>query len=408
MAKNNNAWSRREFLKAAGAMGMASMLAGPGSLANASSKPTKETLAKGMVPMRPFGKTGVDVSMLALGGSLTFTSRQRLLRQAFNAGVTYWDTAASYSGGNSEEGIGKYLSKYPEDREKVFLVTKSDSNKSGMMTDSLNESLERMKTSYVDLYFLHGISNIRGLNDRVRHWVEREKGTGKIRFFGFSTHRNMEECMIDGAKLGWIDGIMMTYNYRLTHTDQMEAAVDACAEAGIGLTAMKTQAGWSWRRESEPAIKLKEQFLKKGFSEEQAMLKAVWQNPHIASICSHMPNLKILMSNVAAALDKVTLSYQDMRLMEQYAHETASGYCAGCASICESTVNGHVPVSDVMRYLMYCRSYGDRDRARALFNELPLDTRRRMATTDYTVAERRCPQRMSIGRLMKEAIVELS
>jgi predicted aldo/keto reductase-like oxidoreductase len=408
MAKNNKAWSRREFLKAAGAMGMAPLFASPSSLANASGKRTKETLATGIVPTRPFGKTGVDVSILSLGGSLTFTSRQRLLRQAFKAGVTYWDTAASYSGGDSEEGIGKYFSKYPEDREKVFLVTKSDSNKSGMMTDSLNESLERMKTSYIDLYFLHGISSTRGLNDRVRKWAEREKGKGKIRFFGFSTHRNMEECMIDGAKLGWIDGIMMTYNYRLTHTDQMKAAVDACVEAGIGLTAMKTQAGWSWKRETEPAIELKEQFLEKGFSEEQAKLKAVWENPHIASICSHMPNLKILMSNVAAALDKVTLSYQDMRLLEQYAHETASGYCAGCANICESTVNGHVPVSDVMRYLMYCRSYGDRDRARALFNELPLDTRRRMATTDYTMAERRCPQRMSIGRLMKEAIVELS
>jgi predicted aldo/keto reductase-like oxidoreductase len=408
MAKNNKAWSRREFLKAAGAMGMAPLFASPSSLANASGKRTKETLATGIVPTRPFGKTGVDVSILSLGGSLTFTSRQRLLRQAFKAGVTYWDTAASYSGGDSEEGIGKYFSKYPEDREKVFLVTKSDSNKSGMMTDSLNESLERMKTSYIDLYFLHGISSTRGLNDRVRKWAEREKGKGKIRFFGFSTHRNMEECMIDGAKLGWIDGIMMTYNYRLTHTDQMKAAVDACVEAGIGLTAMKTQAGWSWKRETEPAIELKEQFLEKGFSEEQAKLKAVWENPHIASICSHMPNLKILMSNVAAALDKVKLSFQDMRLMEQYAHETASGYCAGCASLCESTVNGHVPVSDVMRYLMYCRSYGDRDRARALFNELPLDTRRRMATTDYTMAERRCPQRMSIGRLMKEAIVELS
>jgi predicted aldo/keto reductase-like oxidoreductase len=373
MAKNNKAWSRREFLKAAGAMGMAPLFASPSSLANASGKPTKETLATGIVPTRPFGKTGVDVSILSLGGSLTFTSRQRLLRQAFKAGVTYWDTAASYSGGDSEEGVGKYFSKYPEDREKVFLVTKSDSNKSGMMTDSLNESLERMKTSYIDLYFLHGISSARGLNDRVRKWAEREKGKGKIRFFGFSTHRNMEECMIDGAKLGWIDGIMMTYNYMLTHTDQMKAAVDACVEAGIGLTAMKTQAGWSWKRETEPAIELKEQFLEKGFSEEQAKLKAVWENPHIASICSHMPNLKILMSNV-----------------------------------CESTVNGHVPVSDVMRYLMYCRSYGDRDRARALFNELPLDTRRRMATTDYTMAERRCPQRMSIGRLMKEAIVELS
>ena len=67
-----------------------------------------------------------------------------------------------------------------------------------------------------------------------------------------------------------------------------------------------------------------------------------------------------------------------------------------------------VPISDIMRYLMYARSYGDPDLARSLFNGLPLDTRRLMTETDYTRAEGRCPQRMPIGRLMREAIVELS
>ncbi|NIO07641.1 MAG: aldo/keto reductase, partial [Deltaproteobacteria bacterium] len=45
---------------------------------------------------------------------------------------------------------------------------------------------------------------------------------------------NMEECLLRAAKLNWIDGIMMSYNYRLMHTDRMRAAVDACAKAGIG------------------------------------------------------------------------------------------------------------------------------------------------------------------------------
>ena len=48
--------------------------------------------------------------------------------------------------------------------------------------------------------------------------------------------------MLAAAKLGWVDGIMMTYNYRLMVKDEMKRAVDACAKAGIGLTAMKTQA----------------------------------------------------------------------------------------------------------------------------------------------------------------------
>jgi hypothetical protein len=45
-----------------------------------------------------------------------------------------------------------------------------------------------------------------------------------------------------GARLGWIDGIMASYNYRLMHTPAMKKAADACIQAGIGLTAMKTQA----------------------------------------------------------------------------------------------------------------------------------------------------------------------
>ncbi len=188
--------------------------------------------------------------------------------------------------------------------------------------------------------------------------------------------------MIEAAELGWIDGIMMSYNYRLMHRDQMKKAVDACAEAGIGLTAMKTQAVPSWGiigtvgEESEASLKFTEHFLKKGFTPEQARLKAVWQNSNIASICSEMDNLTILMANVAAALDRTELSSKDMGILDQYASETASTYCAGCVHMCVSAVEGHVPINDVMRYLMYSRSYGNREQARSLYKDIPEKSRR--------------------------------
>ena len=111
------------------------------------------------------------------------------------------------------------------------------------MSQDLDLSLERMKTDYIDLYFLHSVRRTDQLDDEIKSWAEKKKAEGKIRLFGFSTHSNMEECMLGASKLGWIDGIMMTYNYRLMHSDDMRRAVDACAEAGIGLTAMKTQGG---------------------------------------------------------------------------------------------------------------------------------------------------------------------
>ncbi len=403
-----NFLSRREFLKTAGAAGMGTLLAGANF--------QEAVLAAGnsgkmSLPVRPFGRTGVSVSILGFGGSQNLVSKQRLLRQAVKLGVTYWDTAETYAGGSSEEAMGKYLEKYPEDRKKIFLVTKSHSTWPAALTQSLDNSLERLKTSYVDLYFIHGISDPEEMDSEVRTWAERAKAAGKIRFIGFSAHQNMEDCMLGAAELGWIDGIMATYNYRLMHTDPMKRAVDACVKAGIGLTAMKTQAGWSWGsvgEKSRTTENLIQRFSGKGFTTEQAKLKAVWENPHIATICSEMTNLKILMSNVAAALNRTTLSLEDRRLLNQHARETASEYCAGCAGICESALETRVPVCDTMRYLMYARAYREPGRAASLFRAIPRPVRVQMGEIDYTAAEQACPQGMPIGRLMKEAIAEFA
>ena len=405
MPVNKKSWSRREFLKTAGVAGVATLLTGTDP------KPALTSTTgswEGPLPVRPFGKTGVSVPILGFGGSQNLESKQRLLRQAIKLGVTYWDTAESYADGGSEEAMGKYFEKHPDDRKKVFLVSKSDESRPSRISNSLDNSLERLRTTTIDLYFIHGISSPDEMDDDIRDWAEKKKAEGKIRLIGFSAHTNMETCMLGAAKLGWIDGIMVTYNYRLMHTDTMKRAVGACVKAGIGLTAMKTQAGWSWwgneGKKSRASEQIVEGFANKGFTEEQARLKAVWENPHIASICSEMPNLKILMSNVAASRNQTRFSREDIRLLNQYARATAPGYCAGCARFCESTLETKIPVCDTMRYLMYARFYGERERASAHFQELPSGIRMRMTTIDYTKAEAVCPQRMPIGRLMKEAV----
>ena len=134
----------------------------------------------------------------------------------------------------------------------------------------------------------------------------------------------------------------------------------------------------------------------------------VWENPNLASICSAMPNITILQANVAAALNKNKLSSRDKQLFEQYAQATAAGYCAGCADICESAVDFRVPISDVLRCSMYYDSYGDRDKALALFNALPTDQKRNICMTDYSIAERKCPQKIQIGKVLKKIHVDLT
>jgi predicted aldo/keto reductase-like oxidoreductase len=400
MTQKENHWSRRDFLKATGAAGLGAVMAPVDQLANASDE-------QSIVPTRPFGKSGINVSILSLGGMFDIASNRMMMKQAMRWGATYWDTADCYQRG-SERGIGKYFNKYPEDRKNVFLVTKSDARDPKDMSRLLERSIDRMKTDYIDLYFVHGIYSIDELDQSTRSWAEKTKAAGKIRLFGFSTHSNMEKCMLAAAKLGWIDGIMMTYNYRLMHTDRMKRAVEVCVKAGIGLTAMKTQGGGSVKTDTDTELQMAGRFLQKGFTDAQAKLMAVWQNPSIASICSQMPNMSILMANIAAALNRTELSVRDTELLQRYARETRSNYCTGCTAICESAMQENVPIGNVMRYLMYSRSYGDRDYAAAEFKKIPNNIRRQMVSVDYSLAEKNCPQRLAISRLMHEALNELS
>jgi len=411
MSVNDRELSRRDLFRVAGAAGLGSLVSKAAALGDIAGTPTTQTAPAATrpantVPLRPFGKTGVNVPILALGGIFDITSNQLVLKLAMQWGVTYWDTAYTYTGGNSEKGMGMYLGKYPEHRKKIFLVSKTPARDPQKMTAQLNESLERLRTDYVDMYFLHGLRRPDDLTrneDEYKQWIEKMKAAKKIRFFGFSTHRNMAQCLLGASKLGFIDGIMTSYNYRLMHADEMKRAVDACHKVGIGLTAMKTQAGGPVRVDSDKELELAGRFVRRGFIPEQAKLKAVWEDERIASLCSAMYTATVLSSNVAAALDKTKLSAGEKRLLDEYARETCSGYCAGCGDICEQAVGGQAPICDVMRHLMYYREYSDRDLARESFAKLPASVRRRLRGLDYSVAEARCPQGMPIGRLMREA-----
>ena len=106
------------------------------------------------------------------------------MKQALDMGVTYWDTSPGYGGGQSEAGIGKYFEKFPADREKVFFSHrgKADIFDPPYMTKSLNQSLESMNTSFVDLYFLHDISNPYEANKKSRLGLMKRNHKGKFVF----------------------------------------------------------------------------------------------------------------------------------------------------------------------------------------------------------------------------------
>ena len=391
--------TRRGFIRAVGVGGAAAtalaLPGGVGAQAPVGAQP-------GQMPKRKLGKTGAEVSILCLGGMFDTVNNQLLLRQALNWGVTYWDTAEGYGNGLSEEGFGRFFTRYPETRKDIFLVTKFRPSPPDKLSEALDKGLKRLHTDYVDVFYTHGISDFNQITG-VRDWAEQMKKAGKIKFFGFSTHTNMEDCLLAASKSGWIDSVMFTYNFRLMNAPKMKEAVDACVQAGIGLTSFKTQAGGQVKADSETEFKLVQKFLERGFTDKQAKLKAVWENPQIASICSQMPNLAYLSANVAAARDLKALAKSDFETLERFAYETRSGYCAGCGRICQAAVGGKVPVNDVMRCLMYYKDYGDRELARDVFAGLPEEARSHLSDMDYSTAEKACPQGLAIAALMREA-----
>ena len=418
MNEEQNKINRRNFLRTIGAAGLGSVFTSARIKADPNAAEKEQKPKYPQVPRRKLGKSGVEVPCLALGGDFNFVDNQVMLREALEWGVSYWDTAHWYARGNSERGIGKFLAKNPQIRKELFIATKASGAKNAEDVEKrLQTSLERMNTGYIDLYFgVHMLSDPAQLTDELKQWAESAKKRKLIRFFGFSTHKNMARCLAAASKLDWIDAIMPMYNFRLMQDPEIQAAVEQCHKADIGLIAMKVQGHgqkvpWLDPRydlETEGDKKLVKHFLERGFTGGQAKIKVVLEDKKFSSACVAMDNVAILTSNAAAVLDKTKLTEADMAAFKEYAAATCSGYCAGCANICDSILHQTPYVSDIMRYLMYYNSYGEQDRAKELFAQIPGNVRGKLLSIDYSIVEARCPQRMPIGKLIAEAVSKLA
>jgi predicted aldo/keto reductase-like oxidoreductase len=413
MKEKCNKINRRNFLKTVGAAGLGSVFvstqvkAGPNE-PNTVQKTEEPKFPE--LPRRKLGKTGIELPVLANGLMFDVTENQLILRANLQHNVTYWDTAYNYAGGNSEIAIGTFLGKNPEVRKKLFIVTKaSGAYTAADVEERLQASLKRMNTDHIDLYYgVHGCDNPDSqLTEQLQKWSEDAKKRKLIHFFGFSTHKNMERCLMAASKLNWIDAIMTSYNVVLMQNPQMQEAVQACNEAGVGLIAMKVLLG-AQKKQAEAEDKMVTHFLDKGYTREQALIKAVLEDKRITAACIRMENVTLLRSNIAAVLDKTNLTQADADILRKYAAATCGGYCAGCAYICDAALPDAPYTSDIMRYLMYYNSYGEREEARALFAQIPSNVRNKLLSTDYSPAEARCPQHLPIGKLIAEAVSKLA
>ena len=397
--------NRRAFLKSAGA-GSAAAAVVP-SISTWAQEPEKPQQG---LPQITLGKTGRKVSVLGMGTS--WVLQESFVQAAIFAGVRYIDTSENYEGGNCEKTIGTVLERTGM-RKDVYLVTKNGRSKVGgpkafaAYEKRLSASLERLRTDYVDCYYLHGVGGreIKLLSDPdVKAAFEKLKKSGKIKFCGLSCHdRSLPEIVTAAAENGWIDQIMIQYNYRTMGTDAVRRALDAAAKAKLAVVAMKTQAGAGEFREAGAAPKFKE-FINRGFDKHASAIKTVFSDERVHCVVSEMTNRDMLKQNMAASRDHA-LTQRDQKLLEEYRLATAHLYCHGCGHLCEPA-SGGVAVADIMRYLRYHEVYGKRQRARELYQALSPDARN-LAAADLAAAQAACPHGLQVVELLHRADREL-
>lgn len=200
----NDHLDRRRFLQKAGLAGGAAWLgtqaghllaADPGSPVPAETGPVG-----GVVPRRPFGRTGETISSIGLGGEAFARARSeeesiRIVHEAIEHGVNFMDNAWEYNGGRSEELMGKALA--GGWRDKTFLMTKVCTHGRGrdFAMDMLEKQLRRLQTDRLDLWQIHAIANEGEISAAfapggVVEALELAKKQGKVRYVGFTGHTN--------------------------------------------------------------------------------------------------------------------------------------------------------------------------------------------------------------------------
>jgi hypothetical protein len=150
----NDTSNRRGFLKKAVAIGLGAAVGGT-ALRQPRQASAQIALPKAPMPRRPFGRSGIKVSTLSLGGMFDILNNRLMLAKALEWGINYWDTAEGYGGGRSEEGIGRWFARNPGTRKQVFLVTKLSLRRGTDFTPRLEACLKRLHTDYIDLLFVH-------------------------------------------------------------------------------------------------------------------------------------------------------------------------------------------------------------------------------------------------------------
>jgi predicted aldo/keto reductase-like oxidoreductase len=297
--------TRRQFLKAStiAPLGLSFTSC---SREPVSSSQEKEFQALGEVPRRPLGSTGEEISLLGMGGYHIGVPRNeqdciRLIRSGIDAGVTFLDNAWGYHDGRSEVVMGKALR--DGYREKAFVMTKHHGRDKATAMRHLEDSLTRLQIEVIDLWQFHEIIYEKDCEmifapGGAIEAAEQAKRDGKVRFIGFTGHKDprFHRMMLE-QDYPW-DAVQMPLSPLDSQFERSfeQEILPICQERGIGVVAMKALAGGHLLRANVLTPRQAHQY--------------VYGLP-IATLVSGMENLEKLASNIEIVSAELEISEQE-------------------------------------------------------------------------------------------------
>jgi uncharacterized protein len=330
---------RRKFLKQ-----VSSALLGIATVPIWKASPASEKIDKAPgLEYRTLGKTGLKVTAVSMG--VMNCSDPAVLLRAFDLGINFYDTADCYMHGRNEEMVGKA---FEGKRQKVFIQTKVHVHDEKKMRASVETSLRRLKADYIDVLVWHGHASPEEVSDpKLFEFMSKMKKEGKVRFTGFSAHSHMARLLREAAKSNFHDVALVSYNF--THSKGLKEAVGLAAQSGIGIIAMKTQAGGYKKEKME------------GLSPHQAALKFILRDQNVSAAVPGVTTIEQI--EECAAVMGTSLSKNNLDELKQYQAFLQGKICTLCGG-CVGECPYGVARSDLLRAVMYHDGYGNDSLAR--------------------------------------------
>jgi aryl-alcohol dehydrogenase-like predicted oxidoreductase len=285
---------------------------------------------------RTLGKTGLKVTTVSMG--VMNCSDPAVLHRAFDLGINFYDTADCYMHGRNEEMVGQV---FKGRRDKVFIQTKVHAHDEKKMRASVERSLRRLQTDYIDVLLWHDISSAKEVSDpKLFEFMTKMKKEGKARFTGFSAHSRMALLLKEVAKSSLHDVALVSYNF--THSKDLQEAVALAAKSGIGIVAMKTQAG-GYKKERMG-----------GLSPHQAALKYVLMDQNVSMAVPGVTTIEQI--EECAAVMGTSFSKENSKELKQYQSFLQGRICTMCGGCIGECPYG-VSHGDLLRAVMYHDGY---------------------------------------------------